>query len=284
MTRKCSLLVPNEFLAIKKGKAVPLIHPTAIIDPQAELDPTVEVGPHVIIEGPVCIGPRTRIMANAYISGNTRIGSDNIIHIGCVIGHTPQHLGYKGAPTGVRIGDGNEFREYVTVHRAAEEGHDTTIGNRCYFMGLSHVAHDVTVGNEVIVANGALLAGHVRVEDKVFISGNVGVHQFCAIGELAMIGGLSKIVKDVPPYMLVDGQSQVCGINVVGLRRAGFDPQTREKIRQAFKILYRSGLNVSDAVSRLESEFPDCEPVQKIVAFIRSSKRGIASHTPSFGE
>ncbi|MGC8740605.1 MAG: acyl-ACP--UDP-N-acetylglucosamine O-acyltransferase [Candidatus Sumerlaeaceae bacterium] len=260
------------------------IHPTAIVDSKAELDPSVEVGPHVIIEGPVRIGARTRILANAYLCGDTQIGSDNVIHMGCVIGHTPQHLGYRGAPTGVRIGNANEFREYVTIHRAAEEGHYTTIGDRCYFMGLSHVAHDVIVGNEVIVANGALLAGHVRVEDKVFISGNVGVHQFCAIGELAMIGGLSKIVKDIPPFMLVDGQSVVCGINVVGLRRAGFDAQARENIQQAYRILYRSGLSVSEAVARLASQFPECEPIQKLVSFIRNSKRGIASHTRNSGE
>lgn len=260
------------------------IHPTAIIDSQAEIDSSVVVGPHVIIEGPVRIGPRTTIMANAYICGDTVIGSDNVIHIGCVIGHTPQHLGYKGAPSGVRIGNQNEFREYVTIHRAAEEGHYTTIGDRCYFMGLSHVAHDVVVGNEVIVANGALLAGHVQVGNKVFISGNVGVHQFCAIGDLAMIGGLAKIVKDIPPYMLVDGQSEISGINVVGLRRAGFSASDREKIRQAYKILYRSGLNVSQAVARLEEEFAGFEPVDKIINFIKASKRGIASHTATAAE
>lgn len=256
------------------------IHPTAIVDPRAELDESVEIGPHVIIEGPVRIGPRTRVMANAFLTGDTEIGADNVIHVGCVIGHTPQHLGYKGAPTGVRIGHGNEFREYVTVHRAAEEGHYTIIGDRCYFMAMSHVAHDCTIGNEVVVANGALLAGHVRVEDQVFISGNVGIHQFCAVGRLAMIGGLAKIVKDVPPFMLVDGQSEISGINIVGLRRAGFDAATREKIRQAYKLLYRSGLNTSQALEKLEEELGDCEPVQHLIAFIRASKRGIAGHAP----
>jgi UDP-N-acetylglucosamine acyltransferase len=217
-------------------------------------------------------------MANAYVAGDTVIGEDNILHIGCVIGHTPQHLGYKGAPTGVRIGNGNQFREYVTLHRAAEEGHYTTVGDRCYFMGHSHIAHDVVIGNDVIVANGALLAGHARVDDRAFISGNVGVHQFCAIGELAMIGGLAKIVKDIPPYMLVGERSEISGINTVGLRRAGFNAATREKVRQAYRILYRSGLNTSQAVARLEEEFGDCEPVRKIIEFIRRSKRGIAGH------
>lgn len=260
------------------------IHSTAIIDPRAELDSTVEIGPHVIIEGNVRIGPRTRVLANAYLCGDTKIGADNIIHMGCVIGHAPQHLAYKGAPTGVVIGDGNEFREYVTIHRAAEEGHSTIIGNRCYLMALSHVAHDVVIGDDVIMANGALLGGHVRVEDKVFISGNVGVHQFCAIGKLAMIGGLSKIVKDVPPFMLVDGNSEVVGINVVGLRRAGFDAETREKIKLAYKYLYRSGLNVSQALARIEQELQGCPPIAELVSFIRQSKRGIADHAPTLHE
>ncbi len=259
---------------------MPRIHPTAIIDPQAEIDETVEIGPYVIIEGPVKIGPGCKIMAHAYLSGDTILGANNQVHMGCVIGHVPQHLSYNGAPSGVRIGDENVFREYVTVHRAAEADHFTVIGNRCFFMACSHIAHDVVVGDEVILANGALLAGHVTVGNKTFISGNVGVHQFCSIGELAMIGGLAKIVKDVPPYMLVDGQSEVSGINVVGLRRAGFDSATREKIRRAYKILYRSGLNTSQAVARIEAELGDCEPVRRMIEFIRASKRGIADHSP----
>ena len=204
------------------------IHPTAIVDPKAEIDPSVEIGPYVIIEGPVQIGPRTKIFAHAHLCGNTVIGADNEIHMGCVIGHTPQHLGYRGQPTGVRIGDGNVFREYVTIHRGSEEGSHTVVGDRCYFMAMSHIAHDAVVGNEIIVANGTLLAGHVHIEDKVVLSGNVGIHQHCRIGTLAMIGGLSKIVQDIPPYMLVDGSSKVCGINVVGLRRAGFDARTQD--------------------------------------------------------
>ncbi|AXA35728.1 Acyl-[acyl-carrier-protein]--UDP-N-acetylglucosamine O-acyltransferase [Candidatus Sumerlaea chitinivorans] len=255
------------------------IHPTAIVDPKAEIDPSVEIGPYVIIEGPVQIGPRTKIFAHAHLCGNTVIGADNEIHMGCVIGHTPQHLGYRGQPTGVRIGDGNVFREYVTIHRGSEEGSHTVVGDRCYFMAMSHIAHDAVVGNEIIVANGTLLAGHVHIEDKVVLSGNVGIHQHCRIGTLAMIGGLSKIVQDIPPYMLVDGSSKVCGINVVGLRRAGFDASTREKIKRAYKLLYRSNLNVSQALEAIEQELGDCPQIQHLIGFIRASKRGIASHT-----
>jgi UDP-N-acetylglucosamine acyltransferase len=218
-------------------------------------------------------------MANSYLSGNTIIGANNEIHMGCVVGHVPQHLGYKGQPTVTIVGDGNVFREYVTIHRASDEEHKTTIGNRCFFMAMSHVAHDAVVGDDVIMANGTLLAGHTRIEDKVVLSGNVGVHQHCAIGAMCMIGGLSKIVQDIPPFMLVDGGSEVCGINVIGLRRAGFDAATREKVKQAYKILYRSELNVSNAVAEMEAKLGDCLPVQQMIEFIRKSQRGISRHT-----
>jgi UDP-N-acetylglucosamine acyltransferase len=256
------------------------IHPTAIIDSAADLDPTVEVGPFVIIEGPVRVGARTRIMASAHLSGRSIIGEDNEIHMGAVIGHAPQHLAYKGAPSGVRIGNGNIFREYVTVHRGYHEGQDTVIGDKCFFMAMSHVGHDSTVGSNVIMANGALLAGHTQVDDFANISGNVGVHQYVRIGRLTMIGGLSRVVKDVPPFMIVAANSLVHGLNTVGLRRAGYDLQTRKQIKDAYRILYRSGLNVPQAVERLESEYAGVEPVQLLVNFIRNSVRGISRHAP----
>ncbi len=255
-----------------------LIHPTAIIDKAAQIDPTVAIGPNVIIEGPVCIGPGTTIMANAFLCGNTVVGANNQVHVGAIIGHWPQHFGYRGEPTGVVIGDNNTIREYVTIHRASQEGQNTVIGNGNLFMALSHVAHDARVDNNVTIANGALLAGHTWVEDQVTISGNVAVHQFTCIGRLAMIGGLSKIVKDVPPFMMADGPSEICGINVVGLRRAGFSPEMRSKIKRAYRILYRSGLSVSSAVRMIEQEMGDVEPVREILAFIGKSKRGICSH------
>jgi UDP-N-acetylglucosamine acyltransferase len=254
-----------------------LIHPTAIVDKAAEIDPTVEIGPNVIIEGPVRIGPRTKIMANAYLSGHTEIGADNIIHIGAVVGHTPQHLQYKGGDSGVKIGDRNTIREYVTIHRAYLPGQYTTLGNDNFLMATSHVGHDTRVGNRLILANCSLLAGHTWVEDNANISGNVAIHQYVRIGKLAMIGGLSRVSKDVPPFMVFVGDA-VCGINTVGLRRAGFDPPTRDKVKQAYKILYRSGLNVPNAVKELEESFPDVAPVKQLIEFIRNSARGISKH------
>lgn len=255
------------------------IHPTAIVDPAAELDTTVEVGPFVVIDGPVKIGAGTRLMAGAHVSGDTIIGQNNQIHMYAVLGHAPQHLEYKNAKSGLRIGDGNTFRECVTVHRAYHEGAFTVIGNDNYFMANSHIAHDASVANRVIMANGALLAGHTSVEDRAFISGNVTVHQYVAIGSLAMIGGLSKVVKDVPPFMMVDGGSAICGINTVGLRRAGYDAASREAIKEAYKVLYRSGLSVPNALKELEERLGNVPEIQQILAFIRKSVRGISRHT-----
>lgn len=257
-----------------------LIHPTAIIDKSAEIDPTVEIGPNVIIEGPVRIGRGTKIMANAFISGNTEIGQDNVIHIGAIIGHTPQHLQYKGGNSGVKVGDRNTFREYATVHRAYLPGQFTAIGNDNFFMVNSHVGHDSYVGNGVILANCGLLAGHAWVEDNANISGNTAIHQYTRIGTLSMIGGLSRVSKDVPPYMVFVGEG-VCGINTVGLRRAGFDPATRENVKKAYKVLYRSGLNVPNAVKQLEEQFAEVPRVMQLVDFIRKSARGISKHSPT---
>ncbi len=256
-----------------------LIHPTAIVDPAADLDPTVEVGPQAIIEGPVRLGARTRVLARAMITGNVVAGEDNVFGVGSVVGMPPQHLGFKGGDNGVHIGSGNTFREYVTVHRAYDDGHPTRIGDRCYFMVNSHVAHDCTVGNDVIMVNGSLLAGHVDLADRVILSGNTGVHQFVRIGTLCMIGGLSKVVKDVPPFLMMGSGTMVVGMNTVGLRRAGFDTGTRDKIKRAYKLLYHSGLNVAQAAGEMESQFPGCEPVKLMVDFIRGSKRGIAAHS-----
>jgi UDP-N-acetylglucosamine acyltransferase len=256
------------------------IHPTALIDPQANIDPTAEIGPWVVVEGPVSIGAGTRIMAHAHISGKTTIGQENEIHMGAVIGHSPQHLAYKGGDSGVIIGNRNVIREYTTIHRAYHPGHNTIIGDGNFFMGLTHVAHDCKVGNRIIMANGSMLGGHVIVEDDANISGNVAVHQYVRIGRLAMAGGVVRLFKDVPPFMLVELHTHIHGLNTVGLRRAGYDQPTRNSIKQAYRILYRSGLNVPQAVERLEAELNDVEPVRELVSFIRHSVRGIAKHTP----
>jgi UDP-N-acetylglucosamine acyltransferase len=267
-----------------KGSVSSLIHPSAIVDKSAEIDPTVEIGPHVIIEGGVKIGRGTKILANAYICRNTVIGEDNSIHMGVIVGHEPQHLGYRGQPTGVIIGDKNIIREYVTIHRAYYENTNTVIGDSNFFMATSHVAHDCRVGSNVVIGNGSLLAGHTEVQDRVTISGNVAIHQFVRIGRLAMIGGLSKIVKDIPPFMMVDGQSELCGINVIGLRRNGLAAQQRDQVKSAYKIIYRSGLSVSNAVKELRSRFGDSPEINEIVLFIEGSVRGISKHSRGSAE
>lgn len=253
------------------------IHKTAVIDPQAEIDPAAEIGPYVVIEGKVRIASGNRIMAHAYITGNTTVGPDNSIHPYAVLGHAPQDLSYQGEESYLRIGRGNTFREGCSVHRGSKTGSRTVIGDNNFLMGYCHVGHDCVIGNEVIIANGALVAGHVQVEDKVFISGNASIHQFVRIGILTMIGGLARVVKDVPPYMLLEGNSTIRGINVVGLRRAGFGPQERAQVKRAYKLLYHSGLNVTQALEAMEKE--DLGPAgARIVVFVRDSRRGICKH------
>jgi len=253
------------------------IDKTARVDKEAEVDPGAEIGPYAIIEGKVKIGPGTRVISHAYITGNTTIGPDNTIHPFAVLGHAPQDLSYRGEETTLTIGRGNTFREGCSIHRGSKADSGTIIGDDNFIMGYSHAGHDVVIGNEVIIANGALLAGHVSVADRAFISGNVTVHQFVRIGELTMIGGLSRVGKDVPPYMLMEGDSTVKGINVIGLRRAGFSPEERLRIKRAYKLLYHSGLNVSQALAAIEKE--NLGPAgEAIVNFIRDSRRGICKH------
>jgi len=251
------------------------IHPTAVIDPRAELEESVDVGPHVVIDGIVRIGPRTRVMAGAYLTGRTEIGADNVIHPHAVIGHEPQHLGYCGEDTGVRIGDRNVFREHGEVHRGTKVGTFTEIGDDNYLMSQVHIAHDCRLGNHIIMATGATLGGHVQVEDQVFISGNCVVHQFCRIGRLALMRGLSRTTRDIPPFVISDDLHVVRGLNRVGLRRAGFDREQTAALALAFRMLFRTRTNLSLAMARVEAEIrsPD---VDYLLAFIRASRRGVA--------
>ncbi len=253
------------------------IHETAIINPRAEIDPAAEIGPYVVIEGKATIGAGTRVMAHAYISGTTTIGPDNIVHPFAVLGHAPQDLSYRGEDTCLQIGRGNTFREGCSIHRGTKPGSGTVVGDNNFLMGNSHIGHDSIVGNEVIIANGALISGHVNIEDKAFISGNTTVHQFVNIGTQTMIGGLSRVTKDVPPYMLLEGSSTIRGINVVGLRRSGFDGEQRARIKRIYKLLYHSGLNTTQALEAIEGEDLGDE-AKTIVEFIRKSNRGICKH------
>jgi UDP-N-acetylglucosamine acyltransferase len=251
------------------------IHPSAILDPRAVLDPSAEIGPYVVIDGPVTIGPRTRVMAGAYLTGRSEIGADNVIHPGAVIGHEPQDLAYRDAETGLRIGDRNVFREHAEVHRGTQVGTFTEIGDDNYLMSQAHVAHNCKLGNGVIMATGATLGGHVLVEDQAFISGNCVVHQHCRVGRLSIMRGLSRASRDVPPFAICDETHTVRGLNRVGLRRAGFDAERVRALTAAFRILFRARTNLATAILRVEAEVRSPE-VDYLVAFIRGSRRGVA--------
>ncbi|MBN1517091.1 acyl-ACP--UDP-N-acetylglucosamine O-acyltransferase [Candidatus Sumerlaeota bacterium] len=254
------------------------IHPSAVIHPNAKIGEDVTIGPNAVIDEHVTIGDRCQIWANAYITGHTTMGPDNLVHMGAVIGHWPQHTAYDpSTPAYVEIGAGNTFREQCIIHASFAEGQKTTIGDKCFFMHQSHVAHDCHIGNRVTIASCSLAAGHVTVEDGAFISGLVAIHQFSRIGSLAMVGGVSRVNRDVPPYMMLVGDSEVVGLNVVGLKRSGLSPDVRKKIRRAYKTLYHSGLTTPQAIERLQAE-ADCDEVRHIADFIANSQRGICGH------
>jgi UDP-N-acetylglucosamine acyltransferase len=251
------------------------IHPTAVIDPHAEIDSDVEIGPYVVIEGRVKIKQRTRVMAHAYFTGWTEIGEGNEIHPGVVLGDAPQDRAYKGQETYLKIGDQNIFREYVQVHRGTVAGSSTVIGNNNFLMATAHVGHNCKLGDNVILANGALLGGHVEVGSNVFISGNCVVHQFVRIGDHSLMRGLSGTSRDVPPFAIVDWQHTVRGVNVVGLKRAGFDEKRIRAIRGAFRVLFRKGRNLALAVQEVEKSAGASTDVLALLEFIKSSERGV---------
>ncbi len=252
------------------------VHPTAIVDPQASIDPSVEVGPFVLIDGPVVVGARTRVLARATLLGHTRIGSDNEIHPGAVIGGTPQDRGYNGEPTEVVIGDRNVFREHVQVHRGSRTGGATVIGDDNFLMATSHIAHDCRIGNHVTLANGAVVGGHARIADRVFLSGNSAVHQHVRVGTLAMLRGVSAADRDVPPYCIVDDINVVRALNRVGLHRAGVPSERIDALRRAFRILFARRRNLAIAMQEVE-ERPATEEVAHLLEFLRTSERGVCS-------
>ncbi len=253
------------------------IHETAIVAKGAQLGERVEIGPHAVIGENVSIGDDTIVGPNALIEGWTAIGRNCRIGAGACLGGRAQDWRYKGEKTCLKVGDNNDIREYVTMHRGTAEGRgETVVGNNNMFMAYTHVAHDCIVGNGVTMVNCAQLAGHCVVEDFAVLSGLAGVHQFCRIGKMAMVGGLAKIVKDVPPFMLVDGNpAEIRGINVVGLRRHDVKPAVREQIRQAYRILCQSKLSISHAVERMASELEKCPEVDHLIEFLQSSARGV---------
>jgi UDP-N-acetylglucosamine acyltransferase len=262
------------------------IDPRAVVSPHAQIDETVTVGPFTIIEEGSVVGPGTIIGSNALIGTGARIGRDCRIHHGAVVGHEPQDLKYAGEATTCEVGDRTVIREYATLHRGTGEGGRTIVGSDTLLMGYVHVAHDCIVGNNVILANAAMLAGHCEVGDHVVIGGVTPVHQFVHIGEHAMIGGGLRVPKDVPPFVLAGKEPLIFqGLNTVGLRRRGFRQETIDALEKAYSYLYRSNLNVTQAVERIraDGDIANNKQVQAILNFIAGSKRGIVGGPRSLG-
>ncbi|MGD9896695.1 MAG: acyl-ACP--UDP-N-acetylglucosamine O-acyltransferase [Candidatus Methylacidiphilaceae bacterium] len=253
-----------------------MIHSSAIVSPKADLGREVEVGPGVIIEGDTILGDRCEIRAYAVIAAGTRMGSRNQIGYGAIIGAEPQDLAWNGAPSCVVIGEGNVIREHVTIHRGAKPESETRIGDDNYLMAGCHVGHNCLVGDRAILVNHVLLAGYVQVGDRAFLGGASVFHQHVRIGELVMVRGGVRIGMDIPPFLMAVDENEVAGINRVGLRRAGFSEETRRRLEAAYRILYQSGRNVSQALEEMEKRWPDGE-VRRMVDFIRSSRRGICA-------
>jgi UDP-N-acetylglucosamine acyltransferase len=252
------------------------IDPTARIAPGVELGAGVEVGSGVIIDGPATIGLGTRILANAYIGPHTTIGARCAISFGAVVGHEPQDYAFQGGESYTVIGDDTIIREYATIHRGTKPGSATRVGDRCFIMALSHLAHNAQLGNDVIVVNGSLVGGYVEVADRAYISGLCVVHQFCRVGTLALMRGGARTSRDVPPYCILDGAHTVRTLNLVGLKRAGFGVDRITPLRQAFRILFLKRGNLKKAVARVEAEVPATPEVAHLLDFIRTSKRGVA--------
>lgn len=256
---------------------MPEIHPTAVLDPKAELAAGVRVGPYAVIGGGTRIGRDTEIGPHVVIEGNVEVGERCRIYAGVVVGTPPQDLKYReGTRSGVRIGNENQIREYVTIHRSSLEDGWTTIGNGNFIMAGSHIAHDCRLGDGIVIVNYTGLTGFVEVEDRAVISGLTGILPYCRVGTMAYIGGWTKVAQDVPPYLVVDGNpAEARAVNVVGLRRNNVSPEVRLDLQRAFKIIYRSGLNRTHAMERIKSEISMSGPVAHLIEFIRSSKRGV---------
>ena len=253
-----------------------MIHPTAIIHPQARLDASVQVGPYAVIEAGVELGADCVVGPHVYLTGTVQAGKDNHFHAGSVIGDLPQDLKYKGAPTRVTIGDHNVFREHVTVNRATTAGDATEVGSHNFLMAGAHVAHNCVVGSHVIMANGATLGGHVTVGDRAFLSGFCLVHQFCRVGTLAIMQGGSAISQDLPPFTVARGDNGICGLNVVGLRRAGFSAAERLELKQVYHALFRGGKSFREALAAAREKFSS--PGAKVLLeFVAAAKRGVCA-------
>lgn len=264
-----------------------LIHPTAVIYPGAQLHPSVKVGPYAVIGEKVTVGPETEIGAHVVLDGHTEIGARNQIFPGAAIGIEPQDLKYDGSVSLVKIGDNNRIREYVTINRATHAGEVTAIGDNNLLMAYVHIAHNCVLGNQVIIANAVSLAGHVEVESNAVIGGVLGIHQFVHIGRYAMVGGMSRIDRDVPPYTIVEGNPcRVRGLNLVGLKRAGLTRsnggQAYRELKAAYRLLYRAGLPLQEAIATLD-QWPHNEHIRHLQRFLRASSQQSTRRGPTPG-
>jgi len=256
------------------------IHPSAVVDPSAELGADVKVGPFAVIEAGAKIGARCEIQAHAVVGGSVTMGEDNMIGYGAIIGGDPQDLAFRRETVSfVRIGDRNRIREYSTIHRGTGEGTATEMGDDCYLMAGAHMGHNSRIANHVILANNALLGGHVSMAERVFVGGGSVFHQFVRVGRLAITQGMSGVGKDIPPFTMAAEINFVAGLNVIGMRRAGMNAEQRQKVKDAFDLLYRSGLNVSQALEKAaETEAEWTPEVREFFEFVKGAKkRGVCA-------
>ncbi|HTN53116.1 MAG TPA: acyl-ACP--UDP-N-acetylglucosamine O-acyltransferase [Anaeromyxobacter sp.] len=253
------------------------IHPTAILESGAQVDPSCEIGPYAVVGPHVVMGPGNTLGAHAVVTGRTTLGAGNRVFPHAVIGEIPQDLKYRGEPTTLVIGDRNSFREFSTIHPGTAGGGGVTrIGSGCLFMANSHVGHDSQVGDGAIVANSVAIAGHVLIEDHVHFGGLSAAHQFCRIGRLAFVGGMTGIAMDVAPYCTVAGsRAELAGLNTIGMQRSGMTEEQVNRVKQAYKIVFRSNLGLSEAIAQLEAELPGHPEIDHLVRFLKGSQRGI---------
>jgi len=257
------------------------IHPTAIIEGDINIGEGVEIGPYVYISGKVSIGKGTKIGPFSVIVGRVSIGENNAIHHSVSIGQPPQDVNYKGEDTAVIIGNNNVISEFCTIHRATGEGNSTVIGNNNFLMAYVHIAHNCKLGNGITIANAAQLAGYVEVEDYAFISGVLGIHQWCRVGAYAMIGGMTRLNLDAPPFFMTVGyEPEVVGLNLVGLKRRGFSSEKIEVLKECYRTIYRTNLTLEDSLKVLEERFSGYEEVKHLIEFYRKSKRGVVMRSP----
>jgi len=254
-----------------------MIHPAAVIHPTAQIGEGCEIGPYCVVEEHAVLGAGCKLRSHVIIGSHTVLGRENEIFPFACLGQKTQDLKWKGGTTWLRVGDRNTFREYVTIHRATNDGDATVVGSHNTILAYCHIAHDCRVGSHIIMSNVGTLAGHVTVEDHAIVGGLAAVHQFCRIGKMAIIGGCSKVVQDVPPFMLADGNpAETRTLNKVGLERNGISEDAQAALKSAYKILFRDGLTISNALVKIEAELPPLPEVQHLVQFVRSSERGIS--------